>query len=206
MLEKLKDLETKFEELNVKLSDPEILSDQTQYRVLVIEHAELEPLVEASRALRTATDELEAAREMLAEADDKEMKEMAQEEIDTRTEEIEKLEVVIKKLLAPKDPNDRKNVILEIRAGTGGEEAALFAADIFRMYTRYAESANWKVDTTNTNFAGAGGVKEVTAMIIGNGAYSKLKYESGGTQGSACSSHGGQRQDSHQCCYSGRSS
>lgn len=179
MLEKLKDLEVKYEELNLKLSNPEIISDQSQYRVLVKEHSDLEPLVNASRSMRKATEELKGARELLAEADDREMKEMAQEEIESRIKEIEKLEAEIKKLLAPKDPNDGKNVILEIRAGTGGEEAALFAADIFRMYSRYAEAVNWKVDTTNTNFAGGGGIKEVTAMIIGNGAFSKLKYESG---------------------------
>jgi peptide chain release factor 1 len=179
MLEKLKDLESKYQELNIKLSDPEIIADQNQYRVLVKEHAELEPIVNASRKLQTATEELEGAKDLLEEADDKEMKEMAQEEIESRTAEIETLEAEITKLLAPKDPNDKKNVILEIRAGTGGEEAALFAADIFRMYSRYAETKGWKVDTTNTNFAGAGGVKEVTAMIIGSGAFSKLKYESG---------------------------
>jgi peptide chain release factor 1 len=179
MLEKLKDLENKYEELNRKMADPEVIADQGTYRALVKEHAELEPIVNSARKLFKAQNELADARELLADSDDKEMRDMAQSEVHELNEKIESLEAELKKLLAPKDPNDSKNVLLEVRAGTGGEEAALFAADIFRMYTRYAEQMGWKVETTNTNFAAAGGIKEVTAMVNGDGAYSRLKYESG---------------------------
>lgn len=179
MLEKLSELESKFEQLNEKLSDPDVFSDQNQYRVLVKEHAELEPIIETAKLLKKARHDLAEAQELMLESSDKEMKELAQAEIEELDEQISVHEETLRKLLAPKDPNDHKNVILEIRAGTGGEEAALFAADIFRMYSRFAENRGWKVDTTNTNYAGAGGIKEVTAMIVGDGAYSKLKYESG---------------------------
>jgi peptide chain release factor 1 len=169
----------KFEELNNKLSDPAVFANQNLYRTLAKEHADLQPIVETARALDRCRTQLAEAQQMAGEGDDRDLRQMALDEIETCQAQIEKLEEELKHLLAPKDPNDDKNVIIEIRAGTGGEEAALFAADMFRLYSRYAESKGWKVETTDTAWAGAGGIKEVTAMVIGAGAYSRLKYESG---------------------------
>jgi len=178
MLEKYDELKKKYDELNRKLANPEIIADQSQFRVLVKEHADVEPVVDTMEKMMSITAELKDARGMLADSD-AEMKELVRDEIKSLEEQHAELEMKLKKLLAPRDPNDEKNVIIEIRAGTGGDEAALFAGDIFRMYSRYAEANSWKIDTTNTAYAGPGGYKEVTAMIIGKGVFSRLKYESG---------------------------
>jgi peptide chain release factor 1 len=179
MQDKLKDIIAKYEELNGRLSDPVVINDQNLFRTLAKEHSSIGPVVELGGKYIKANEDMAEAKNLLSESDDKEMQEMAQEEINELKASLEEYEKELKVLLSPKDPNDDKNVILEIRAGTGGEEAALFAADIFRMYNRYAESRNWKVETTNTNFADAGGVKEVTALVNGLGAFSRLKFESG---------------------------
>lgn len=178
MLEKYDEFKKKYDELNQKLADPKIIADQPVYKELAIEHSELEPVMEALTKLKDLDAQLRGAKEMLSESD-KELREMAEEEIEEVTPAIEELREELKRMLAPKDPNDKKNVIIEIRAGTGGEEAALFAADIFRMYSRHAEMHKWKLETSNTNYADAGGLKEVTAMISGERVYSRLKYESG---------------------------
>lgn len=179
MLEKLKDLEKKYDELTGQLSDPAVIADNARFRNLAKEHAELEPVISSFRTLKLIMKQLEEAKELLRDSEDKEIRALAKEETEQLETDRERLERELKVLLLPKDPNDEKNVILEIRAGTGGEEAALFASEIFRMYNRYAENRNWKVQTTYTNMTGVGGIKEVTAIIEGRGAYSRLKYESG---------------------------
>jgi len=179
MHEKLKELERKHEELTQQLSEAAQSSDRSRYGALAKELADLGPIVESMRELERVEHELEEAKELLAGSDDKELRALAHEEITDLESRQRELEDGLKALLTPKDPNDRKNVILEIRAGTGGEEAALFAAEIFRMYSRYAEMRGWKVRTTDTHLTGVGGIKEVTAVVEGEGAYSRLKYESG---------------------------
>ena len=155
------------------------MANQNEWRKLCKEHAELEIIVNAYRNYKQVTEDLEANKEMLAEENDKEMREMLQEEISELTTREEELEREIQILLLPKDPNDDKNVFVEIRGGAGGDEAALFAANLFRMYTRYAENNRWTVELMSANETDIGGFKEVVFMIKGNGAYSKLKYESG---------------------------
>ena len=155
------------------------MANQNEWRKLCKEHAELEIIVNAYRNYKQVTEDLEANKEMLAEENDKEMREMLQEEISDLTAREEELEREIQILLLPKDPNDDKNVFVEIRGGAGGDEAALFAANLFRMYTRYAENNRWTVELMSANETDIGGFKEVVFMIKGNGAYSKLKYESG---------------------------
>lgn len=179
LLDKLAFIENKYDELSVKISDPSIMANQNEWRKLCKEHADLEIIVTAYREYRTVIDDLEANKEMLAEESDKEMKEMLSEEISMLTERESELEKHIQILLLPKDPNDEKNVFVEIRAGAGGDEAALFAANLFRMYTRYAETQRWAVELMSANETDIGGFKEVVFMIKGSGAYSKLKYESG---------------------------
>ncbi len=179
LLDKLAFTENKYEELSVKISDPSIMANQNEWRKLCKEHAELEIIVNAYRNYKQVTEDLEANKEMLAEENDKEMREMLQEEISDLTTREEELEREIQILLLPKDPNDDKNVFVEIRGGAGGDEAALFAANLFRMYTRYAENNRWTVELMSANETDIGGFKEVVFMIKGNGAYSKLKYESG---------------------------
>ena len=179
MREKLRDLEEKYDELERRLADPAVISDMTLFRKLSKEHADLEPVVTNSLALSRVLQQLGETKEILKESDDKELRSLAQEEIERLEGDRARLESELRLLLLPRDPNDEKNVILEIRAGTGGEEAALFAAEIFRMYNRYAERHRWKVQTTNTHMTGVGGIKEVTAIVEGKGAFSKLKYESG---------------------------
>lgn len=152
MLEKLKEIIAKYEELNDRLSDQAVLADQTKYRALAKEHADLQPIVENAQALEKARGQLAEADQILRSSDDEELKALAEEEVLQLREKIDDIEKSLKNLLSPKDPNDEKNVILEIRAGTGGEEAALFAADIFRMYSRYAESVDWKVETPTPIF------------------------------------------------------
>lgn len=179
LLDKLAFIENKYDELSVKISDPSIMANQNEWRKLCKEHADLEIIVNAYREFKNVTEELQANKEMLAEESDREMREMMQEEISTLSAREEELEKEIQILLLPKDPNDDKNVFVEIRGGAGGEEAALFASNLFRMYTRYAETNRWSVELMSANETDIGGFKEVVFMIKGNGAYSKLKYESG---------------------------
>ncbi len=178
MLAKLEDIEKNFLDLETQLSDPGVLSDQERYTRLARRHSELSPIVEAYREHLRLGAEL-ADNQELAEDPDPEIREMAQAEIEQIEERLAAIEDEIKILMVPKDPLDEKNIILEIRAGTGGEEAALFAADLFRMYCRYAEYNRWKVDVMNSHETGGGGFKEVIAEISGQGVYSRLKYESG---------------------------
>jgi peptide chain release factor 1 len=179
MLERLNFIENKYEELSIKISDPTVMADQKEWQKLCKEHAELETLVGKYREYRKAQDDLGSAKEMLKDETDKDMREMAQEEIRELTTTIEEKENELRILLLPKDPNDDKNVFVEIRGGAGGDEAALFAANLTRMYTRYAERKGWKIETISINATDIGGFKEIVFMIKGDGAYSKLKYESG---------------------------
>ena len=179
LLDKLAFTENKYDELSVKMSDPAIMANQKEWRKLCKEHADLEVIVNAYREYKNVIEELEANKEMLAEESDKDMRDMISEEISSLTERKEELESEIQILLLPKDPNDDKNVFVEIRGGAGGDEAALFAANLFRMYTRYAEKQRWTVELMHSNETDIGGFKEVVFMVKGHGAYSKLKYESG---------------------------
>ena len=180
MFDKLLSVEKKFEEIGEKLSSPEVVSDQEQFKKLMKEHKQLEPIVETFRNYKKAKSDEEDALSMLNEGGlDKELKELAEEELKESKEKIERLSDELKVLLLPKDPNDDRNVIVEIRGGAGGEEAALFAGSLMRMYTMYAASKRWGVEIINANATGLGGYKEVSFMIEGEGAYSRFKYESG---------------------------
>lgn len=179
MLDKLSGLENKFEELEKQISDPEIIADTGRWKQLVKAHSDLAEVVGVYREYKKAAEGIKEARELLEDKLDADFREMVQAELDELTTREQTLESKLKVLLLPKDPNDDKNVLVEIRAGTGGEEAALFAADLFRMYTRYAERQGWKVEVMNTSYTDLGGFKEVIFMIEGKGAYSKLKFESG---------------------------
>jgi peptide chain release factor 1 len=179
MLEKLSFLESKYKQLSEKIIDQEVMSDMKEWQKLVKEHAELEPIVMKYREYENAVKTLEDDNEMLKESTDDEFKDLVKEEISELEKKIQTLEEEIKVMLIPKDPNDHKNVIVEIRAGAGGDEAGLFAGDLFRMYTRYAERQGWKTELMNSNEQGIGGFKEVIFLIKGKGAYSRLKYESG---------------------------
>ena len=179
MFQRIKDIEKRYEELERLLSDPAVIANRAEYQKLAKEHADLTPLIEAFRDYEKTGRQLEEAQQMQREGDE-EFRELAKEEIPPLKERIEELEQRLTILLLPKDPNDDKNVILEIRAGTGGDEAGLFAADLFRMYARFAEMSGWRVEVLSSSAAsGMGGFKEVIAMIEGRGAYSRLKYESG---------------------------
>ena len=178
MFAKLENLERRFEDLEQQLSSPEVLNDQDRYRKLTKAHADLKEVVDVFRAYRDVQAQLTESRALLQDAD-ADMRAMAQEEVKTLEPQIDALEHTLTVLLLPKDPLDDKNIILEIRAGTGGEEAALFAADLFRMYSRYAEARGWKVEIMGLSAAAAGGYKEASALIAGNRAYSQLKYEAG---------------------------
>ncbi len=179
MFEKLAALEERHAELEALLSRQDILSNPKEYQKVAKEHAELSPIVEALRRYRRAQEELQANQEMLRQEQDPEMRELIREDMARLKDELETTEAELKRMLVPKDPNDEKNVILEIRAGTGGDEAALFAADLFRMYTRYAENRGWKVEILDSHPTGIGGFKEVIAAINGKGAFSRLKFERG---------------------------
>lgn len=179
MLQKLDSLEEKYEELGNMIGDPEVISDLGRWQQYVKAHADLADLVNTYRDFKKVVREIEEAKALLDEEDDGELREMYQAELDELVEKKESLEQRLKVLLLPKDPNDEKNVILEIRAGTGGEEAALFAADLFRMYSRYAERQGWKTEILNANHTDIGGFKELICLIQGRGAYSRLKFESG---------------------------
>ena len=177
--EKLDQIESKYEELNQQLSSPEVLADSARYQKLAKTHAELSQVVRKYREWKEIEKGLAGAKQLLAESDDPEMKQMAHDEQRTLEERQQAVEREVKVLLLPKDPNDEKNVILEIRAGTGGDEASLFAGELFRMYSRYAEVQGWRVEVLDSSPSSIGGVKEIIAAIQGNKVYSKLKYESG---------------------------
>ena len=179
MFEHVEDISLRYEEVLAELSSPEVMNDAEVYRKRMQEQAELEPIVMKYREYKETKTGIEDSLAMLEEESDEEIREMAKEELAELKDRLEVIEKEMKILLLPKDPNDDKNVIVEIRAGAGGDEAALFAADLFRMYAKYAEREHWKVDTMNSNENGIGGFKEIVFMINGNGAYSKLKYESG---------------------------
>ena len=179
MFDKLEDLIVRLEEILRDLSEPEVANDSKRFQKLMKEQAEITPIVEAYKAYKQAKQDEEDSLTMLDEESDPEMKELAKAELNDAKDRIEKLEGELKILLIPKDPNDDKNVIVEIRAGAGGDEAALFAAEIYRMYTHYAESMHWKVETLDFEDIGIGGMKSVDFMLSGNGVYSKMKYESG---------------------------
>lgn len=178
MLHKIEELERRFEELESLLSDPAVLGNQLEFRRLSKEHYDLSALVAAYRDYKKILSEMEDNRELLNESDP-EIREMAEAELEELDDRKEKLEEEIKLLLLPKDPNDDRSVVLEIRAGTGGDEAALFAGDLFRMYSRFAESNRWKVDVISSSESAAGGFKEIIALVEGQGVYARLKYESG---------------------------
>ena len=175
---KLENLTERYEEVGALLSDPGVIGNQNQFRELSMEYAQLEPVVKAFDNYQTASEDRKSATEMLGESDP-EMREMAQEEQKDAQKRIETLELELQKLLLPKDPHDNSNIFLEIRAGTGGDEAAIFAGDLFRMYSRYAENQHWQVEVLNENLGEHGGYKEIIARLVGTGAYSKLKFESG---------------------------
>ncbi len=178
MIEKLRSIEEKYEELNLLLMSPEVLSNPQQYQKYSKERAELQPLVEKIGEYKKIISDLEEAEEILR-GGDGDLRELAQAEMEELKGRRPKVEEELKVMLLPKDPRDEKSVILEIRAGTGGEEAALFATNLFRMYAKYAESKRWKVEVIDSNPTGLGGLKEIIAAIEGKGAYSRLKYESG---------------------------
>jgi peptide chain release factor 1 len=178
MLDKLNSVEASYEELTALLSTPSVQSDSNEYRKHAKALAEIEPLVEKAREYKSVLKELEQAEEIVK-SGDADMRELAEEELNGLKERRDALIAEIKVLLIPKDPNDQKNVMLEIRAGTGGEEAALFASELFRMYSKFAEKQGWRVELMSMSDSDTGGVKEVIATIEGRGAYSKLKYESG---------------------------
>jgi len=178
MFDKLKEIETRYDHLESELAKPEVISDQKTYQAYMKEHGALSPMVGAYRSYKGIREEILESRTLL-EDPDPEMRKMAREEIHELEEKKTLLESELKVLLLPKDPNDEKNIILEVRAGTGGEEAALFAADLFRMYSRYAELKGWKTEILNQNHTGIGGFKEVILLIQGKNAYSRLKHEGG---------------------------
>ena len=179
MFDKLEDLLVRYEEIMSELSEPDVANDANRFKKLMKEQSDLTPLVEAYREYKKNKQAIEESLAMLDEESDEDLKELAKEELNEAKANVAELEDKLKILLLPKDPNDDKNVIVEIRAGAGGEEAALFAAEIYRMYVHYAESRRWKVETLEADETGIGGMKSVDFMVTGAGAYSVLKYESG---------------------------
>jgi len=179
MFERLEQIESKYEELTQALASPEVITDSSKYQKTAKAHSELSPVVEKYREYKALKQGIAESKAVLADESDPEMRAYAQEELDRLQPRIEEAEQDLKVLLLPKDPNDEKNVVLEIRAGTGGDEASLFAAEIFRMYTRYAETQRWKVEVLSVSESGVGGLKEVIAIFEGQRVYSRLKYESG---------------------------
>lgn len=179
MFDKLEDLLRKFEEIMNELSEPTVAENQERFRALMKEQSDLTPIVNAYKEYKKYNQDIEDSLVMLDEESDADMREMLKEELAEAKKRVEELEHTLKILLLPKDPNDEKNVIVEIRAGAGGDEAALFAAEIYRMYVHYAEGRRWKVETMEVEEIGIGGMKSVTFMVTGQGAYSVLKYESG---------------------------
>jgi peptide chain release factor 1 len=179
MFEKLDQIETRFDQMTAQLSAPDVLADSARFQKLARTHAEMAEVVNKYREWKDAEKGLRGAKELLAESDDPEMKQMAHDEVRTLEERRDNIEQELQMLLLPRDPNDEKNVILEIRAGTGGDEASLFAAELFRMYSRYAESQGWRAEVLDSSPSTVGGLKEIVAAIQGQKVYSKLKYESG---------------------------
>ena len=180
MFQKLEAVEKRFEELTIKISDPDVIANQNEWREFMKEHAEIQPIVEKYREYKKVQKEYEDAKEILEDSSmDKELRDLAEIEMLEAKEKLPKIEEEIKILLIPKDKDDDKDIICEIRAGAGGEEAALFAGTLFRMYSMYAERKHWKLEILNENETGLGGFKEISFMITGKGAYSRLKFESG---------------------------
>ena len=179
MFDRLEDLLIRYEEIMGELGEPNVTGNQERFRMLMKEQSDLAPIVEAYKEYKKCKQDAEDSLAMLNEESDEDMRDMLKEELSTSKKRIEELEQELKLLLLPKDPNDDKNVIVEIRAGAGGDEAALFAAEVYRLYVHYAEGQHWKVETLSADEIGIGGMKEVSFMITGQGAYSKLKYESG---------------------------
>jgi peptide chain release factor 1 len=179
MFDRLDQIEAKYEELTQALASPEIISDSSKYQKTAKAHSEVAGIVERYREFKSLKQGISESRAMLEQETDPEMRAYAQEELEGLEKRLAECEAELKVLLIPKDPNDDKNVVLEIRAGTGGDEATLFAAEMFRMYTRYAETQRWRVEVLSTSESGVGGLKEVIAIIEGQGAFSRLKYESG---------------------------
>jgi peptide chain release factor 1 len=179
MLERLADLDARYMELEQQLTDPEVIADHRRVQELAQERSDLETVVTLYREYRAAAKQLEEARVLMREGDDDEMRKMAQDEVEELTELVERLDQEMKVALLPKDPKDDRNVLVEIRAGAGGDEAGIFAADLFGMYQRYAERVGWKTEVTNTSANEAGGYREIVFEIRGQGAYSRLKFESG---------------------------
>ncbi len=176
MFQKLEDVEKRYEDLTKKISDPEVIAQNKEWQKMMKEHSELTPIVEKYREYKKLQKSIKDSEEMLS---DPELKELAQDEIKNAKERLPQIEEEIKILLIPKDPDDDKNTICEIRAGTGGEEAALFAGELFRMYSMYSERKHWKLEVLNENATELGGYKEITFMISGKGVYSRMKFESG---------------------------
>jgi len=176
ILSKLESLTDRQEEVAGLLAEPEVISDQNQFRQLSVEYSQLEPVVQEYQKYRQAIEDKQTTKEML---DDPEMKEMAQEELSELESTLETLELSLQKLLLPKDPHDQSNTFLEVRAGTGGDEAAIFAGDLFRMYSRFAEQKGWKVEIISQNLGEHGGYKEIIARVVGQNVYARLKFESG---------------------------
>ena len=179
MFDRLEDLLIRFEEIMGELQEPGVTDNQQRFRQLMKEQSDLTPIVDAYKEYKQSKQDIEDSIAMLEEESDEDMREMLKEELADAKKRVEELEQTLKILLLPKDPNDDRNVIVEIRAGAGGDEAALFAAEMYRLYVHYAESQRWKIETINVDEIGIGGMKEVEFMISGQGAYSKLKYESG---------------------------
>ncbi len=175
---KLSQLSERYEEVAALLSDPDVISDQNKFRDFSKEYAELEPVVKCFEEYQQVIENIDEAKNLLKDADE-DMREMAQEELAENERLLPDLELSLQKLLLPKDPNDGKNVFLEVRAGTGGDEAAIFSGDLFRMYTRYAENCGWRVEVISESLGEHGGYKEIIARVVGDGVYSKLKFESG---------------------------
>jgi peptide chain release factor 1 len=179
MFEKLEEVEHRYETLSRLLGQTELMAKQEEYQKAAREYAELGKVVDLYRRLKKLEGEITGSQHLLDHEDDEDMKRLAKEELNRLTQEKERVEEELKMVLLPKDPNDQKNILLEIRAGTGGEEAGLFAGDLFRMYSKFAEKRGWRMEILNRHFAGVGGFKEIIALIEGKGAYSRLKFESG---------------------------
>ena len=179
MFDRLEDTVNRYEDITAELGNPDVVNDQNRFRKLMKEQSSLAPLIAAYTEYKNCKQTIEDSLQLLDEESDEELKELAKEELNEAKKRVEELENEIKILLLPKDPNDDKDIIVEIRAGAGGDEAALFAAELFRMYTHYVESKGWKVEVVNADETGIGGMKEIEFMVKGQGAYSVLKYESG---------------------------
>jgi peptide chain release factor 1 len=179
LLEKLQALRLRFEEIGQQITDPAVIGDTKRYIKLNKEYRELESIVDAAKEYKNIIDNVASAKAMLKEESDEEMRDMARQEVDEMEKRLPEMEEEIKLLLLPSDPQDAKNAVLEIRGGTGGDEAAIFAGDLFRMYTKFCERKNWKMEVTNISEGTSGGYKEVVCNISGNGVYGILKYESG---------------------------